>query len=201
MFSMLWNVLIFLCCLKGVIPSYYNDEVALGVCKAEAKFTMLIYGSVSAVRRVYSSFPFSGKKCKDICKEMGSMNMVACKYVSPLYSQPMNDLVDMLNESGVGFDLSQQLINCLLFADDVVLVAKSPEDLQTLLRISHDFATKWNLKFNHKKSKVLVVGKRLRPERVWSLGDVNIEEVNEYKYLGYYINRSLKSNFRKNSSR
>jgi hypothetical protein len=37
-------------------------------------------------------------------------------------------------------------------------MAESPRELQTLLKISHEFAKKWNLKFNSKKSKVMVVG-------------------------------------------
>ena len=74
-------------------------------------------------------------------------------------------------------------------------MAESPRELQTLLQISHEFAKKWNLKFNSKKSKVMVVGKRINNNSTWKLGDESIEEVNEYKYLGYFVNRTLKSNF------
>jgi hypothetical protein len=66
----------------------------------------------------------------------------------------------------------------------VVLMAESPRELQTLLQISHELAKKWNLKFNSKKSKVMVVGKRINTNSTWKLGDESIEEVNEYKYIG-----------------
>ena len=64
----------------------------------------------------------------------------------------MNDLVQMLSDKNIGVNISLNLTNCLLFADDVVLMAESPRELQTLLQISHQFAKKWNLKFNSKKS-------------------------------------------------
>ena len=107
----------------------------------------------------------------------------------------MNDLVQMLSDQNIGVNISLNLTNCLLFADDVVLMAESPRELQTLLQISHQFAKKWNLKFNSKKSKLMVVGKRINNNSTWKLGDESIEEVSEYKYLGYFVNRTLKSNF------
>ena len=60
----------------------------------------------------------------------------------------------------MGIELASQVINYLLFADDIVL-GKSETELQALLNITAYFATKWNLKFNSDKSKVLVIGKRI----------------------------------------
>jgi hypothetical protein len=41
----------------------------------------------------------------------------------------------------------------------------------------------------------MVVGKRIEREKVWKLGDNCIHETNEYKYLGVYVTRTLKSNY------
>ena len=71
--------------------------------------------------------------------------------------------------------------------------------LQELLNISNAFANKWSLKFNPKKSKILITSKKINKEGTWKLGNEPIEETGEYKYLGYFINRSLKSNFHVNS--
>jgi hypothetical protein len=46
-----------------------------------------------------------------------------------------------------------------------------------MLNIASSFATKWNLKFNPNKSKVLVVGKRIDKSNKWVLGDTYIEEI------------------------
>jgi hypothetical protein len=61
-------------------------------------------------------------------------------------------LYQMLN---IGVSFSSKIINALMYADDVALLAESESDLRKMLKISHDFACKWNLKFNHSKSKVL----------------------------------------------
>ena len=44
------------------------------------------------------------------------------------------------------------------------------------------------MQFNAKKCGVPVVGKK-KTNRVWKLGKDNIGEVDEYKYLGLWINR------------
>jgi hypothetical protein len=53
----------------------------------------------------------------------------------------------MLRQSNIGIDITSQLINCLLFADDVVLMANSQDELQKLLQISHNFACKKKAKY------------------------------------------------------
>ena len=83
-----------------------------------------------------------------------------CILYPTLFSILMTDLVSMLKEKGLGMNLAGELINCLLFADDIVLIGKSEKELQSLLDIASAFVTKWNLKFNVSKSKVLVVGKK-----------------------------------------
>ena len=42
----------------------------------------------------------------------------------------------------MGIELASHVINCLLFADDIVLLGKSETDLQALLIITADFATR-----------------------------------------------------------
>jgi len=109
-----------------------------------------------------------------------------------LFSVMMKDLTDMLSEHNIGVPIASQIINALLYADDVALMTESESDLQTMLNIASSFTMKWNLKFNSNKSKVLVEGKRINKSNKWVLGDTYIEETNEYKYLGVYLSRSLK---------
>jgi hypothetical protein len=45
-------------------------------------------------------------------------------------------------------------------------------------------------KFNHSKSKVLVVGQRIDKNRKWYLGNGKIDETDNYKYLGVYLSFS-----------
>jgi glycine betaine/choline ABC-type transport system substrate-binding protein len=63
----------------------------------------------------------------------------------------MNDLVSMLSEHNLEVDLASAIINCLLFADDIVLMGKSEQELQTLLNITARLVSKWNFKFQKVK--------------------------------------------------
>ena len=62
-----------------------------------------------------------------------------CVFSSTLFSVLMNDLVNMLDEVGIGIDVGKQLINCLLFADDIALIAETYEELQRLLDVASAF--------------------------------------------------------------
>ena len=105
-----------------------------------------------------------------------------CILSQSLFSVMMKNLTDMLSEHNIGVPIASQIINALLYADHVALIAESESDLQTMLTIASSFATKWNLKFNSNKSKVLVVGKYIDKSNKWVVGDTYIEETNEYKY-------------------
>jgi hypothetical protein len=43
----------------------------------------------------------------------------------------MKDLTDMLSEHNIGVPITSQIINALLYADDVALLAESESDMQT----------------------------------------------------------------------
>ncbi|KAG0444711.1 hypothetical protein HPB47_013473 [Ixodes persulcatus] len=100
-----------------------------------------------------------------------------------------------LEQSDVGFDLpyrmegawKRQRIPALIYADDVVLLADSPEDLQVLLDISGELATHLRLRFNQSKSAVLVKGdgpNQEPEEQQWHLQGGKLTRQNTVKYLG-----------------
>ena len=47
-----------------------------------------------------------------------------------------------------------------MYADDVVLVADSGAELQAMLDVVEACVSRWEMTFNSRKSKVMVVGKR-----------------------------------------
>ena len=122
-----------------------------------------------------------------------------CVLSPALFSVLMKDLVDMLKEHNLGVSFASQIINALLYADDVALLAESEVQLQQMLNVASDFASKWNLKFNASKSKVLVIGKRTDKNKLWYIGHTSIEEADTYKYLGVYFSRNLKSSYHINT--
>ena len=78
---------------------------------------------------------------------------------------------------------------CIFFADDIVLLSPSRSGLQKLLNVCVDYCRKFCLNFNVKKSKVMIVGKRLNANHVTplTLEGSPLEFVTEYKYLGVVL--------------
>ncbi|XP_037959371.1 uncharacterized protein LOC119688776 [Teleopsis dalmanni] len=104
-----------------------------------------------------------------------------------LFSIYIDDVVTHL--SGGAF-INGVNIKALLYADDIVLLAESPNCLQIMINELHSYCKLWGLTVNIEKSKALVFKKhhrRYTNEEVWTLGGENVEIVKEYKYLGTWM--------------
>ena len=71
----------------------------------------------------------------------------------------MNDLVEHFNLECDPVSINGKSISCLLYADDIVLMSQSANDLQTILDNLKLFCDKWNLKVNIQKTKVMIFNK------------------------------------------
>ena len=89
-------------------------------------------------------------------------------------------------------------LNCLLYADDLVLVSHSAKGLQKALSILAKYCNDWLLSVNPKKTKVMIFQKKCRKstldKHLFRINDDKIDIVNNYTYLG--INFSANGNFR-----
>ena len=73
----------------------------------------------------------------------------------------------------------------LLYADDVVVFAKSSSELQQEMDKLFNYCNKWKLKLNTTKSKIVVFRKgNVAPRQSWKFGNDDIEAVNSLSYLG-----------------
>ena len=91
---------------------------------------------------------------------------------------------------GIGCHIIRKFIACILFADDMSLIAPTRASLQRLINACADYCTKFCLKFNVGKTQVMVFGKlssSLSLIAKISLQDVTIEYVKSCKYLGFHI--------------
>ena len=82
--------------------------------------------------------------------------------ISPtLFAIYINDLAEQLNQSGLGVDIDASLkLSCLLYADDIVLLADDEHDLQALLTIVNTWCSKWRLEVNLLKTNIMHVQKK-----------------------------------------
>jgi hypothetical protein len=81
--------------------------------------------------------------------------------------------------------LGSVLLNHLLYADDLALVADSAEHLQLLLNTLYNYTVVNKLSVNINKSKIMIFGKlRFTRHLSFKLFNMEIEIVKAYKYLG-----------------
>jgi hypothetical protein len=91
--------------------------------------------------------------------------------------------------SWIGISVSGREVNNLRFADDIVLIATSPERLQRLLdevdRISNEF----QLEISTKKTKVMAATREPEQLNILCRG-VKLVQVDKFKYLGAIIEQT-----------
>ena len=108
--------------------------------------------------------------------------------LSPLlFTLFLNDLDSKINSVSTGVRLDDRNICTLLYADDLVLLANSAEDLQSQLNELNQFCLSINMEINTSKTKKMVMRKNKKKSKackIWKFGDKEIEDCNEYKYLG-----------------
>ena len=80
----------------------------------------------------------------------------------------------------------------LLFADDILLLANSAQELNQLLGVVHDYCRRWRLELSPMKIKKLVFGKYDEDSGVEDeSAGAWVNETDEYKYLGLLFQREM----------
>ena len=90
--------------------------------------------------------------------------------------------------AGVGVNINGRRINNLRYADDIVLIATSPNELQQLLdRVDH-VSTEYNLTISTSKTKVMSTSREDEAINISCQGK-RLEQVSSFKYLGSMISQ------------
>lgn len=113
---------------------------------------------------------------------------------SLLFNIYINDIPEIFNHQCNPVTLENMSLNCLMFADDVLLLSESQEGLQNSINMLNDYCLKWQLSINIKKTKIMVFQQRniLDKKNNFFLNGEKIEKVLQYKYLGNIIESSGK---------
>jgi len=108
-----------------------------------------------------------------------------------LFAIFLDGLVTAVKRVRVSSTMESMKLNILLFADDVVLLANSSQDLQKLLDAVYEYSQKWRFRWNCAKSKVMCFGSRDAQKQRFFLGDQELEVVKSFKYLGVLLQANL----------
>lgn len=114
-----------------------------------------------------------------------------------LFALYIGELTDMMKRSGcqgVYLDENAPNVMILLFADDIVQGANTVGRLQKMINVLAEFCTKWGMKINLLKTKILVFrrGGIVKQTERWYFMGKPIEVVSFYKYLGIMFTPKLK---------
>ena len=105
-----------------------------------------------------------------------------------IFTLYVDELFRRLRKQGVGCHIIEMFLACLLYADDMCLIAPSRGAMQKMLDVCIAFCEEFCLSFNTKKSKVLIFGdmkgKTIAP---LLLDNTPLEFVPEWTYLGATI--------------
>ncbi len=76
-----------------------------------------------------------------------------------------------------------------MWADDLMLMSESHRGLQTCLEKLSSYCSKWGLSINTEKTKTMVFRKGIprKDESPWYIGNIKLQQVKQYKYLGVII--------------
>jgi hypothetical protein len=102
-----------------------------------------------------------------------------------LFKLFVNDLPDIFTQDCDSVKLNSINLNCLMYADDVILISETASGLQNCLNQHSKYCERWNLEINTPKSKAMVFNNRGRLKTdVLKFNSSIIENVRSYTYLG-----------------
>ena len=107
-----------------------------------------------------------------------------------LFSIYMDGIFARLNESRNKCTIGQTDSSALLYADDTVLLFETSTGLQQAVNKLVEYCDELEVEINAKKTKLFTTGKRLKNQQVF-IKDVEIEMVDKFKYLGWWIEQNL----------
>ena len=103
-----------------------------------------------------------------------------------LFSIYVDDLIAKLRLLKNGCHIANVFLACLVYADDIVLLAPCRSALQLLLNTCEEYGFSWCLTYNPSKTKVMTFGKSTCAPSFFMYGKL-LDIVHEYKYLGVTV--------------
>ena len=129
--------------------------------------------------RVKTRFGTSDAIDMDVGGKQGS------RLTGRLFSKMMDMLAEDLLNAEIGFTMTSAFrIPILLWVDDVVSCVEGKKNQIDMLKRLSEFAWKHKLEWSASKCMIMRVGRHRDEPTEWQLGNLNLQETSQYKYLG-----------------
>ena len=100
----------------------------------------------------------------------------------------INDIVSHLQVTErVGVEVGSIRVSVLLYADDIVLLARNETEMEELWRGIERYCELWRLKINQRKTAVMTFGGGKKQCTVRNRDGTEVKETDRYKYLGLLV--------------
>ncbi len=103
------------------------------------------------------------------------------------YLVHINELLTDITTNNIGSKIGDINCSCPTLADDVTLLANSPNGLQKLLNTVYEYSCKWRYEINATKSNIVIFSKNknTRNQKLnLKLGDKEIPQIEHLSHLG-----------------
>ena len=202
--------------LKSLIDSYHNAGKKIYACFVDFQkafdcvwrigliYKLIKYGMskdlVKLIQNMYERTSQSLKINQGVTKPFKTYRGVrqGCILSPRLFNLFINDLPDIFDKDCDPVKIGKQKLNCLMYADDLILLSESPQGLQNCLDRLKEYTSEWDLNLNLKKNKIMVFQRGgAKCTTRFFFGHNVVEYTTQYKYLGTIITDS--GNFKLNN--
>lgn len=168
------------------------DKIPRG--KMWAKMTKLGLPAdiIDCIREIYDATPV---EMEDEVFYLTTGVKQGCPLSPALFSIYTHDLEKVLTKAMAGgVTIRRKRIHCLMYADDMIILAETPGQMNDAIRVTKKYFERLELTFNPDKSKIMTFSKSGRKSNVtWKWDkDCPLEEVTEYNYLGVIMTNTGK---------
>ena len=165
--------------------------VKRGMCPRVARVLLLMYTKQSMKVR-WSGVVSNSFNCTNGIKQGGVLSpTLFCVY--------FDELQQRLEDSRKGCCIGQKYVGALGYADDVALLAPTPEAARAMLKVCEDYASDYNVLFNGSKSVLVMMGERRpAPSKAFELNGNAIEAQSRALHLGNWVGEdSMKTSIKR----
>jgi hypothetical protein len=120
------------------------------------------------------------------CKQGGPMS-------PKLFSIYVNSMIEKIAEDSNLCMIGNEKTGFLLYADDTTILCPSLDELQSVIAKVEAFCEEHDITINAKKTKCMIFGSKAQNNNAQKvkINDVELEYVNKFKYLGYWIKSNM----------
>ena len=144
---------------------------------------------LETIRRLYENTSAQVRKGNLLTEEFKTSGGViqGCPLSPHLFNLYLEWVIRLaLEDYEGGIEIGGVKISNMRYADDIVLVAETREELQRMVELVEEQCSRYELVINRDKTKCMKIGREREALNIQLAGG-EVEQVNEFKYLGVYF--------------